>query len=464
MLLSDYIDVGNYFEDNGVFDPVLDNDNGFFINMLRLKTAKTPEFQASYQRINDLFRKIIKLLDRAEKKDVSDIFFRQALTLFDFSEVNGIGLGFSEKAPGSGFGPLLSKKVIETAYDIVKAGITDPEFFQLLPLFQNDVGPDRLSDMIATIILPDIEAYTKRIYVECEINAVKYPDKEFVGTYMLNPYRGHEILLLPIEIIHKLPIAKSWEEIDSVVTENNIIRSVMNQQVAEEWSKYSSSLKKQYLREKVFTDSKTCQYVVDEYKKEELDLYNPEDRIEYLLEKIWQRILRLDMSWKTKLQEEIIDSKSAALEIMAYFKQWVENNKGWEVIQDASSRNREKILQRIIHLSGLCYIEKNNFDMSCEPDEGRGPVDFKVSRGQEKTLIEVKLSSNSQYLHGYEVQVEEYGKAENTDKLVYVLVDVGNPLKVKRLKELHKENIGQGKKVPELIIIDSMPKVSASRT
>mgnify|MGYP001666283358 FL=1 len=43
----------------------------------------------------------------------------------------------------------------------------------------------------------------------------------------------------------------------------------------------------------------------------------------------------------------------------------------------------------------------------------------------------MKLSSNSQYLHGYEVQVEEYGKAENTDKLVYVLVDVGIPLKVK---------------------------------
>ena len=57
----------------------------------------------------------------------------------------------------------------------------------------------------------------------------------------------------------------------------------------------------------------------------------------------------------------------AALEIMEYFKQWVENNKGWEVIQDASSRNREKIL----HLSGLCYIEKNNLDMSCKPDEGR---------------------------------------------------------------------------------------------
>lgn len=46
--------------------------------------------------------------------------------------------------------------VLETAYDIVKAGIEEPEFFQLLALFQDNVGPDRLSDMIATLILPDI--------------------------------------------------------------------------------------------------------------------------------------------------------------------------------------------------------------------------------------------------------------------------------------------------------------------
>lgn len=149
------------------------------------------------------------------------------------------------------------------------------------------------------------------------------------------------------------------------------------------------------------------------------------------VEKAITEIYRVKSQIQSVGETETVDSKLAALEIMAYFKQWVENNKGWEVIQDASTRNREKIFQRIIHLSGLCYIEKNNFDMSCEPDEGRGPVDFKVNRGQEKTLIEVKLSSNSQYLHGYEVQVEEYGKAENTDKLVYVLVDVGNPLKVK---------------------------------
>ena len=40
------------------------------------------------------------------------------------------------------------------------------------------------------------------------------------------------------------------------------------QRVTEEQKNILYPLKKQYLREKVFTDSNTCQYVVDEYKKE----------------------------------------------------------------------------------------------------------------------------------------------------------------------------------------------------
>ena len=39
--------------------------------------------------------------------------------------------------------------------------------------------------------------------MECGIDEMKYPDKKFVGSYMFNSYRKHEILLLPIEILHK---------------------------------------------------------------------------------------------------------------------------------------------------------------------------------------------------------------------------------------------------------------------
>lgn len=200
MLLSDYLQIGEALENVGVFDPVLDKDNAFFINIQRLKETTTPEFEGSYERINDFFRKIIKLLDRAEQKNVKDTYFRAAFDIFKFSEVNGICLGFGEKAPGSGFGPKISMMVLETAYDIVKAGIDDPEFFQLLPLFQDNVGPDRLSDMIATLILPDIQTYTERVNQQLGIIKNNYPDKLFNNGLLCNPVKGYEVLLLPTEI------------------------------------------------------------------------------------------------------------------------------------------------------------------------------------------------------------------------------------------------------------------------
>ena len=83
--------------------------------------------------------------------------------------------------------------------------------------------------------------------------------------------------------------------------------------------------------------------------------------------------------------------------------------------------------------------------------------------GEDKTLIEVKLSSNKQYLHGYEIQIEEYGKAEQTGNLINVFLDLGHPIKVKRLQEIHDKRYNNGENPPDLIIIDSMKKKSASR-
>lgn len=464
MLLSDYLSMDKSFEGIGVFDPVLDKDSHFFINLQRLKKATTPEFRNSYEKINEYFRKIIKLLDKAAKKNESDICYRQALKMFDFSEiaeVNGICLGYSKGVSGNAFGRLISRQVIHTAYDIVKLGIDDPEMFQLLPLFQDNVGADRLSDMIAKLILDDIKAYTKRINRELGITEANYPDVLFKKEFVINPYKGNSVLLVPVEILHKLPVAECWEDIDYCVSQNETIRSEMNAEVANEWSQYTAAQRKTFLRNQVFKNVEVCKRVIDRYREEELAAFNPRDNFEYFLSKVEQSISHSEIDWKSNYKE--IDSLTAAEEILSGFKQWVEYNKGWEVIQEAENRKKEKILQRVIHLSGISYIKANNLDMSCEPDEGRGPVDFKVSRGQDITILEVKLTSNPQYLHGYEVQIEEYGKAEMTDKMIYVLVDLGNPLKIRKVQDVHDRKVDEDIRVPELVIIDATKKESASK-
>ncbi len=88
-------------------------------------------------------------------------------------------MGFSETGVDAGFGPVLSRQVINDAFDIVKSGSKQPEIFQLVGLFEENVGADRLSDMIATIILPDIQAYTRRINQELGITPQRYSNVSF---------------------------------------------------------------------------------------------------------------------------------------------------------------------------------------------------------------------------------------------------------------------------------------------
>ena len=239
---------------------------------------------------------------------------------------------------------------------------------------------------------------------------------------------------------------------------------MMNNEVAEHWTQWAATDRKYYLREKIFKDSEKCKQVIEAYREERLDAYNPEEQIDYFLAKLWQRIEKSGISWLSRYKDREIDSKTASIEILSLFKNWVEYNRGWEVILSAGTQKREKIVQRVIHLSGIAYIQANNLSLSCEADEGRGPVDFKISRGQDITVIEVKLSSNGQYMHGYDTQVEEYAKAEQTDNMVYVLVNVGNPGKVKKILDRYNRDIDEGKKVPEVIMIDSTSKESASIT
>lgn len=268
-------------------------------------------------------------------------------------------------------------------------------------------------------------------------------------------------MLLPIEILHELPIARGWDDIDRVVSENRNIRQEINEAIGDEWNKWASGEKKAYIKEHIFKDPERCARVIDGYRNSRAEPIDLTADFDYFVAMIWRRIQKSGFSFAVACQEDA-DSMEATLAVINEFKSWVEDNRGWDVIQSTNSNKREKTVQRLVHLAAKSYISFNNLDISFEPDEGRGPVDFKVSRGVDKTIVEIKLSSNGQYLHGYQEQIQEYGKAENTDKLVYVFVDVGNPGRLKTITAAHENNIAAGKKVPEFIVISALKKEAAS--
>ena len=436
----------------GVFDVFLDEDSHFFINIKRLQVCTVPECLNAYEKVNQYFHNIGLLLAKAK---VGDKLYQTAIDYFDFSEVSGINLGFSEGTRGSGFGKKLSNKIVKDAYDIIQAGTNEPEIFQLVSLFEENVGPDRISDMVAKIISDEIVSYSKRIYTELNINSKTFPSFQFDDGILQNPYKKSQLLLLPAEILHKLPVAKEWSEVDRVCRENRAIKRELNSNISKEWAKMSSSAKKDYLLQYIFKNPEKVGRLIQSYKDSKVGKCNFFEDIDYLI-----KFIKSSIDFE---KENLRTSFEASKEILNSYKRWVEYHRGALVINPRKQKASEKVVQRTIHAVALMYCELNNWDISPETDNGRGPVDFKISRGNDKTVIEIKLSSNAQCVHGLETQIEEYAKAENTANKIFVVVKVTpGSQRIQFVKRKWKEMKNKGLEPAEIIEIDAVEKKAAS--
>lgn len=289
MFVSDYLQLNeeqfDQFVEMGVFDALLDKDSNFFINVIRLKRSTIPEFVEAYAHLNKFFSEIATLLDAADEPTLKDKMYRTARNRFHFHEVNGINLGFSSTRWGAGWGQVTSDQFLLDAYQIVKKESKQPEIFQLVSLFEENVAGDRLSDMIATIIEPEIKKYTLRVLSELGVNKDSNPELMFRSDGLIqNPYKAAPVLLLPEEILHELPIAKDWDDIDRVACENETICREISAEIGAEWTRWASVEKKNYLKQHVFMDPEVCDRVITGYKKEELDALDLRENPDYLAE------------------------------------------------------------------------------------------------------------------------------------------------------------------------------------
>lgn len=437
----------------GVFDVLIDEDSHFFINIKRLQTTNIPEFAGAYGKINEYFHGIGVLL---KASTLGDKLYRSALTKFNFPEVNGINLGFSSGSHGAGFGDQLRNQIIRDAYEIIKSGSEQPEIFHLTSLFEENVGPDRLSDMVARLVYRNIVDYTRRVNTELGITPERYPRCQFSDGIVINPYKRRvNLLLLPVDILHELPIARCWDDVDRVCRENEAIRNELNELVGSEWSKMASSQKKKYLREWVFKNPVRLHRIIDSYREAKVEPYNVFSDIEYLV-----GFLKSTLS----LPREQSTSFDASKRILESYQEWVEYHRGALVLNNADTRSAEKTVQRTIHATALMFCKEHNWDINPEEDGGRGPVDFKISRGNDKTVIEVKLSSNQQCVHGLATQIEEYAIAEDTKSKIFVVVDTGNHSeRVQSVLKKRDELEIEGKEPAHVVVIDAKPKISASQ-
>jgi hypothetical protein len=456
--------------DKGVFNSFIDIDSKLYVDPSLLEFSKIPEMNGAFAKFKDHFENILLLINKCEQK--RGMFWNELINKLTFKESPIIFLGYAGKGNhGNGIGKKLASKLREISYDLVKNGIQSPKIFELIGLIQEDIGPDRISDMTLNIIEPYLIEYTERICKELKINCQKYQYNNRSIMLPYNTYNKRHILLLPKDILRNIPIANDWSDYDIIYYANDEIKRKINKLIGTTWKEATYNKNKMILKRVLLKYPQLVQDLIDKYDHKIKKPYDFD--IDPAGEVTWAKYtdtvaskFPLDLKYLTLNSPS--DVFQIVIKICQKFKELIENNGWYEILYNPINKNdllNERIPQKLLYGVAESYCEANNLDLTRESNGGIGPVDFKISRGYfAKVTIEVKYSSNPKLLDGYKKQLESYNRAEKSTNSIYLVIKTNSSnKKIEDLRKYRNEEVLHGKIMPEIIVIDGMWQKTASK-
>ena len=450
----------------GVFDGFVDIDSRLHIDPSLLEGSDIPEFGKAREQFDTYFKEVLQIVKLAK---TGDRLWREAHKRLIFKEKGNTALGYSKNGThGSAIGPKLAEKILFTTKQIVNAGIEDPIIFELVGVFEEGIGADRISDMTIDILYDCFLNFTQRVSSELGI-------QRDIEIFENNRYEvpkdsltNEPILFIPKSLLNNLPIAYDWEDIDRVCKYNEALRWKINKIIGKSW-KSAMYLPKYQLKDFLLSNPEVFNDLIEQYRKKPKDHYDFTS--DPLGELIWAELsdnavnsYPLDLSKYRVITP--INILKVVTQICNHFKSLIENNGWFEYLYDQTGKQKpERAPQLLFYGISEAYCIANNLDINREINSGIGSLDFKISKGNKaKVNVELKYSSNPNLMKGFENQLPAYNRAEKTDMSIYLIIRTdNNTLKLNRLLKYHESEINKGNRVPDIIIIDGRKQVSASK-
>ncbi len=452
----------------GALDPILGIDTRLFIDPRLLVSTSAPELAGSAEKVRAHFKAVNKLVVNIGKKD--DVYWRKADRMLTFPEVSGLCIGYAfGGTAGRGMGPQKRMRLLDTAIRIISAGVNDPEIFELVGVFEEGVGPDLISDMIAKIVMEDLIAFTQRVCSDLSVPmeplmvSPQYPAEDLPR----NPIGELPIILVPRDILSKLPVADTFLDIGWVASFNDQLRQSLNKLLGSDWRDLSIGDKKFGLKEAFINTPQGLRAVLDEYRSISCASYDFEN--DPAGEVGWYPAAKAavanDSLALTLKPSPSVDEVFAVVKtICEHYAFLIEDRQLAKLLYNKDgSLKHESAAQLLFVGIASAYCEANNLDLSPEADAGRGPVDFKISSGFDGiVLVEVKFTSNPKLTKGFEKQLPIYMKAEKATKGIYLVINVGG-ISDDRMKAFRACVAAAGAQAPQVIFANGVQQPSASK-
>jgi hypothetical protein len=457
---------------HGAFDISVVSDLPLFIDPFLLFNSDKPEYQT-------LHESIIKYLIYLRDAAAPDLDPSLVANLYQFKEVKQNWLGFTELGNGgSGLGPSFAKALHASLGTILAnfgdEDITRASHLEKVCLVRGGIGRDNVSDFTTNLIKDYLCEYTEQFAQKhmdadlCEEFGVARArfnyDTETWETkrYTLPSLRGDFVLLTPIDMLTR---DDTWISHGDMLNHfHSIPEAVPDSQLRAQINRYfrSQLTRKPTKEDERRAADRTIQefpVLIDYYIKNKEDDGDratavSADRVELTHQVFVEYLQRLVAGLqRTDFYKLPTSSYDEALARARYFKHYIEDQDGYRLInkpvgKSAKTDGKPFASEKEVQLYfGLAWFG-SEFDINREPNNGRGPVDFAVSKGSiDKSLIEFKLASNRQLARNLQNQVAIYEAANSTRTSVKVIICYtrGEQVKVenllRRLKLSDEESI-----------------------
>ncbi len=446
---SDYFKVKEKdIEKYGAFNISLVADLPLFIDPFLLFNSKKKKYRQLH---DEIIQYLVFLKNKSTSNDIDE---GKLKAWYIFKEVEQNWLGFSitgnkGSALGLDFARALNGNLHKIFGEFGHEKVTKGSHLEKLCLIKDGVGKDNISDFATNLIKSFLLEYTQAF-------ATDFIDKKLRGdfrvpracfnydteaweerTFDLPKYKNDFVILTPRELltkdetwINKKDLLEDFERLPDSIS-NDELRFKVNNYFLSRIPRHGKKDKKPTKQEKTEAAFDTIQQfpeLIDYYIKfkeengdlaESISIEKVAFSQAFYIDNVQHFILGLrNKAFYAPGGQNSYDEAKKKISIL---KEYIEDNDGYKLFYHNGERIKgEKNLQLLF---GLVCHESTTFDVNREVNNGRGPVDAKISKGSsDKTLVEFKLAKSKQLERSLLKQVEIYEKANKTQSSFKVII------------------------------------------
>ena len=477
---SDFFNVPEQaLEEYGAFNVSLINDLPLFVDPFLLFDSDDPAHRGLH---DDIINYVKYLRDVSVQGELGNAAMNM---LFRFPEVRQNWLGFSRSGnQGSGLGAdfavALHRNLKRGLRDFGSETITTSSHLEKVCLLGNGVGRDHLSDFTTNLIKGYLLDYTQTFALrylapeQRKMFAVERVTFDYAsqrwrgGRYELPCVRSDFVVLTPKAILTK---DEAWINRSELLDRfHDIYTSVPDEALRAQVNDYflrrlREDSNQDERREAAAASIEQFPQLLDYYIKDK------EERADEAHQVIFEKVRETEQQFIEQIRALVGgylagsafysqrgDSYQESLARIHFLKNVIETNDGYRVFYlKGKAIQREADLQIMYRLT---WFADSGFDVNREVNNGRGPVDYKVSKGSgDKTLVEFKLATNSKLKQNLKHQVDAYEAANDTSKSIKVILHFSE---AERLRvEVILRDLGLNGR-PDVVLIDASIRESAS--